>query len=132
MSKILKKAVQAAQKLSQGLSQDERREIWPTAQEIGSASDLHGVWTNEDGTRSFLELTITLRPDGTGHYFSSQREDMDWTLDYTVKDSVLTLALEAVDSDGIRYRTHEARLLDGKLLLKSVSGTIAIFVRTGD
>jgi hypothetical protein len=131
MPNILKQVVQAANKLSQGLSQEQRREVWLTAQEVGAASELHGIWTHEDGTRGFLELTITLRPDGTGHYFSTQREDMDWTLEYSLKDSELTLALEAVDSDGIRNRTQEARLLEGKLLLKSNSGHIGIFVRTG-
>jgi hypothetical protein len=132
MSKILKNVVKAAQKLSRSLSQEERRAIWPKALVVGSASELHGVWTNEDGTRGFLEITITLRPDGSGRFFSTQREDMDWSLDYTLKDSVLTLALEAVDSDGVRYQTHEARLLDGKLLLKAGSGAIGIFVRTGN
>jgi hypothetical protein len=131
MPNLLKKVVQAASKLSQGLSQQQLREVWPVAQKIGAASELHGVWTHDDGTRGFLELTITLRPDGTGHYFSTQREDMDWTLEYGLEDSELTLALEAVDSDGIRYQTQEARLLEGKLLLKSDSGHIGIFVRIG-
>ena len=57
---------------------------------------------------------------------------MDWTLDYTVEDSVLTLALEALDSDGIHYRPQETRLLDGKLLLKADNSTIGIFAWTGE
>ncbi len=50
-----------------------------------------------------------------------------WSFNYSVEDSVLTMALEAVDSDGIRYKHLDARFFEKTLLLND-NGDVSVFV----
>lgn len=128
MSRILSKAVEAANNLTKAPSQEELRELWPSTSEVNSASEIHGEWMDEKSTKGFMEVVITLNADGTGTYFHSRRADMGaWPFNYSVEDSVLTLALEAVDSEGIRYKHLDARLFQKKLLLND-NGDVSVFV----
>lgn len=51
----------------------------------------------------------------------------DWPFNYSVEGSVLTMALEAIDSEGIRYKHLDARLFEKKLLLND-NGDVSVFV----
>lgn len=128
MSRLLSKAVAAANNLKKGLSQEDLRALWPSTREVHSASEIHGKWMDEKSTQGFLEVVITLKADGTGTYFHSRRADMgDWAFNYSVEGSVLTMALEAIDSEGIRYKHLDVRLFEKRLLLND-NGDVSVFV----
>ena len=128
MSSILSKTVEAAKKLSKAPSQEELRELWPSTREVNSAAEIYGEWIDQKSVKGFMEVVIKLNADGTGTYFHSRRADMGaWPFNYSVEDSVLTMALEAVDSEGIRYKHLDARIFEKKLLLND-NGDVSVFV----
>lgn len=61
MSRLLSKAVAAANNLKKGLSQEDLRALWPSTREVHSASEIHGKWIDEKSTQGFLEVVITLK-----------------------------------------------------------------------
>lgn len=127
MSRILSKAVEAANNLMKAPSQEELRELWPSTSEVNSASEIHGEWMDEKSAKGFMEVVIKLNADGTGTYFHSRRADMgEWPFKYSLEGSTLTLALEAVDSEGIRYKHLDARLFKKRLLLND-NGDVSVF-----
>ncbi|EJL82913.1 hypothetical protein PMI15_02852 [Polaromonas sp. CF318] len=128
MSRILSKAVEAANNLMKAPSQEELRELWPNTSEVNSASEIYGEWIDEKSTKGFMEVVIKLNADGTGTYFHSRRADMgEWPFNYSLEGSVLTLALEAIDSEGIRYKHLDARFFETKLLLND-NGDVSVYV----
>ena len=132
MSSILSKTVDAANKLIKAPSQEELRELWPSTSEVHSTAEIHGEWIDQKSVKGFMEVVIKLNADGTGTYFHSRRADMGaWPFNYSVEGSVLTMALEAVDSEGIRYKHLDARLFEKKLLLND-NGDVSVYVLKGD
>lgn len=128
MSSILSKTVDAANKLVKAPSQEELRELWPSTSEVNSAAEIYGEWIDRKSVKGFMEVVIKLNADGTGTYFHSRRADMgEWPFNYSVEGSVLTMALEAVDSEGIRYKHLDARLFEKNLLLND-NGDVSVFV----
>lgn len=132
MSRILSKAVEAANNMMKALSQEELRALWPSTGEVNSAAEIYGEWIDQKSVQGFLEVVIKLHADGTGTYFHSRRADMGaWPFNYSVEGSVLTMALEAVDSEGVRYKYLDARLFEKKLLLND-NGDVSVFVLKSD
>ncbi len=125
---VIEKAILAASNLTKGLSQEELEKLWPVAKKVSSLPEVFGEWVNEKSTKGFMEIVIKLKPDGTGTFFNSVRADNgEWPLNYSIEESVLTLALEAIDSDGVRYKHVDARLFGNKLLLND-NGAIVVYV----
>ena len=131
LEKILDKAIEITHNMTKGLSQEELTALWPSTSEVGSASEIHGSWANEQNTPGFMELYLSLQPDGTGSFIKHASHVREWSLRYTLEASVLKQAFAATDSDDTSEKETAVRLLGGKLLIQDSHGDIAVFVRTG-